>query len=81
MCAALAGAGCPAAMGSFTFDSLSFPMFVNVYALVIGLIGACWRLAAAEHERPRDLKLTAARAPTRIGYLQPTRFSPRKAGS
>jgi O-Antigen ligase len=48
LCAALAGAGLAATLCSLTFDSLSFPMFVNVYALVIGLIGACWRMAAAE---------------------------------
>lgn len=47
LCAALAGSGLAAAACSFTFDSLSFPMFFNVYALVIGLIGACWRLASA----------------------------------
>jgi O-antigen ligase len=47
LCAALAGAALAATACSFTFDSLSFPMFANVSALVIGLIGACWRLAAA----------------------------------
>ena len=47
LCAALAGAGLAAAVCSLTFDSLSFPMFSNVHALVIGLIGAAWRLAAA----------------------------------
>ena len=47
LCAALAGAGLSAAVCSITFDSLSFPMFSNVYALVIGFTGACWRLAAA----------------------------------
>ena len=47
LCAALAGAALAAGACSLTFDSLSFPMFSNVYALVIGLIGACWRLAAA----------------------------------
>jgi hypothetical protein len=46
LCAALAGAALAAGVCSLTFDSLSFPMFSNVYALVIGLIGACWRLAA-----------------------------------
>jgi O-Antigen ligase len=51
LCAALAGAGLAAAGCSVTFDSLAFPMFLNVYALVIGLSGACWRLARAE--RPR----------------------------
>jgi O-Antigen ligase len=47
LCAALAGAALAATVCSFTFDSLSFPMFSNVSALVIGLIGACWRLASA----------------------------------
>jgi cell division protein FtsW (lipid II flippase) len=47
LCAALAGAALAAGACSLTFDSLSFPMFSNVYALVLGLIGACWRLAAA----------------------------------
>ncbi len=51
LCAALAGAALAAAVCSLTFDSLSFPMFSNVYALVIGLIGACWRLAAAGSAR------------------------------
>ncbi len=46
LCAVLAGAALAAGVCSVTFDSLSFPMFSNVYALVIGLIGACWRLAA-----------------------------------
>jgi hypothetical protein len=27
---------------------LSYPMFTGLYALVIGLIGAVWRLAVAE---------------------------------
>jgi hypothetical protein len=47
LCAALAGAALAAGVCSVTFDSLSFPMFSNVYALVIGLIGASWRLARA----------------------------------
>ena len=47
LCAALAGAGLAAAVCSLTFDSLSFPTFANVHALVIGLIGAAWRLAVA----------------------------------
>jgi hypothetical protein len=50
LCAALAGAALAAGVCSLTFDSLAFPMFTNVYALVIGLIGACWRLAAAGKE-------------------------------
>jgi O-antigen ligase len=48
LCAALAGAALAAALCSLTFDSLSFPMFANVHALVIGLVGAGWRLAARE---------------------------------
>jgi O-antigen ligase len=47
LCAALAGAALAATVCSLTFDSLSYPMFVGVYALVIGLIGAGWRLAPA----------------------------------
>ena len=54
LCAALAGAGFAAAVCSFTFDSLAFPMFVSVYATVIGLVGACWRLAAAEGLQTAD---------------------------
>ena len=50
LCAALAGAALAAGVCSLTFDSLSFPMFTNVHALVIGLIGACWRLAGAGKE-------------------------------
>jgi hypothetical protein len=42
--AALAGAGFAAAICSATFDSLSFPMFVNVQALCAGLTGTVWLL-------------------------------------
>lgn len=70
LCAALAGAALAATACSVTFDSLSFPMFSNLSALVIGLIGACWRLVAAR---------TASRIPdgrpdpiaTRPGIGQP----------
>ena len=48
LCAALGGAALGATASSFTFDSLSYPMFTGLYALVIGLIGAVWRLAVAE---------------------------------
>ena len=40
--AALAGAGFAAVICSATFDSLSFPMFVNVQALCAGLTGTLW---------------------------------------
>ena len=52
LCAALAGAALAATASSFTFDSLSYPMFTGLYALVIGLIGAVWRLAAASEAPP-----------------------------
>ena len=52
LCAALAGAALAATACSFTFDSLSYPMFTGLYALVIGLIGAAWQFAVAA--RPRD---------------------------
>jgi O-Antigen ligase len=54
LCAALAAAGLAGAVSSVTFDSLAFPMFAGVYALLIGLIGACWRLAAAEGARATE---------------------------
>jgi O-antigen ligase len=81
LCAALAAAGFVAPLCSATFDSLSFPMFVNVYALVIGLAGACWRLAAAERARAGELD------PHRAAYGYPyltspfERFLPRRASS
>jgi hypothetical protein len=42
--AALAGAGFATLICSATFDSLSFPMFVNVQALCAGLTGTLWLL-------------------------------------
>ncbi len=48
LCAALAGAALAATASSFTYDSMSYPMFTGLFALIIGLIGAAWRLAAAE---------------------------------
>ena len=64
LCAALAGAGFAAAACALTFDALSFPMFINVTALVIGLIGVCWRLAEREREprtrgAPRNVGVSA----------------------
>jgi O-antigen ligase len=50
LCAALAGASLAAIACSATFDSLAFPMFAYVHALVIGMTGACWQLAP----RPRS---------------------------
>lgn len=45
---ALAGSAVSATACAFTFDAFSFPMFANVFALVLGLIGAAWRLTADE---------------------------------
>jgi O-Antigen ligase len=50
LCAALGGAALAAALCSATFDSLSFPMFVNVQALVAGLIGAVWVLVESQRK-------------------------------
>jgi O-antigen ligase len=72
LCAALAGAGFAAPLCSVTFDSLSFPMFVNVYALVIGLIGACWRLAVAE-EAPATGSLRTPAAISTLTEIRPPR--------
>jgi hypothetical protein len=65
---------------SLTFDSMSFPMFVNVYALVIGLVGACWRLAAAERAQARE-STPAALAPQRMHFPGPAGLWPRRADS
>jgi O-antigen ligase len=60
LCAALAGSALAATLCSATFDSLSFPMFANVQALVLGLIGAAWLLAGREGQpaagRPPPLR-------------------------
>jgi O-antigen ligase len=48
LCAALAGATFAGAVCSATFDSLSFPMYYNVQALVVGLVGTVWLLVRKE---------------------------------
>jgi O-antigen ligase len=50
LCAALAGSELAAVVCSGTFDSLSFPMFVSVQALVAGLIGATWLIVTRNSE-------------------------------
>ena len=70
LCAALAGAALAGAVCSLTFDSLSFPAFANVHALVIGLIGAGGRLAAgarAPAGAVRSEPLPSTRAPLPAG--------------
>jgi hypothetical protein len=62
LCAALAGAALAAAASSFTFDSLTYPMFTGLYALVIGLTGVAWRLALAEATAPASAN-TGSTAP------------------
>jgi hypothetical protein len=49
LCAALAGSALAAVVCSATFDALSFPMFVDVQALVTGLIGAVWLLVGRKN--------------------------------
>lgn len=50
--AALGSAAAVTLVCSATFDALSFPMFAGLHALIVGLIGAYWRLIRAE-ERAR----------------------------
>ena len=64
LCGALAGAALAAAACSLTFDSLSYPMFIGLYALVIGLIGAPWRLAAVRG---------SGSCPSRAEFTMPSR--------
>jgi O-antigen ligase len=54
LCAALAGSALAATVCAAFFDSFSFPMFVFVQALVIGLIGAAWLLVDSENVVVRD---------------------------
>jgi O-antigen ligase len=51
--AALGAAVSVALVGAATFDAFSFAMFAYLYALLVGLIGAYWRLIRAE-ERDRS---------------------------
>jgi O-antigen ligase len=49
-------AGCLAAMIlCATFDAFSFPTFTLTFALMAGLIGACWRIAAEPPTRLPEL--------------------------
>jgi O-antigen ligase len=79
--AALAAAAFVGPLCSLTFDSFSFPMFVNVYSLVIGLVGACWRLALVEHVRVTGRSPLDQLSPMRIHLARPTGFRPRRADS
>jgi O-antigen ligase len=81
LCAAIAAAGFAATVCSFTFDSLSFPMFVNLHALLIGFAGACWRLTSAEREHARQMYATAGVGPAAVMFPLPGRFWPGRAES
>jgi hypothetical protein len=81
LCAAVAGAGAAATVSSLTFDSLSFPMFVNVHAILIGLAGACWRLVAAEQGEAKGTIRGPALGAHRIQLVPPGRYRPRRAES
>jgi O-antigen ligase len=48
LCAALGAAELAAVATSATFDSLSFPMFYSIQALIVGLIGAVWLIVKNE---------------------------------
>lgn len=75
LCAAVAGGALAAGVCSAFFDSFSFPMFYNVFALVAGLAGACWRLAqreraaaTASRARATGHRLPAGPRPAPIRY-------------
>jgi O-antigen ligase len=50
---ALAGAGLAGALCAFTFDALSFNMFVGFQSLIVGCSGACWVMSRQESVVPR----------------------------
>lgn len=68
LCAALAGAALAAGVCSAFFDSFSFPLFYNVYAIVLGLVGACWRLAKRDATEGQ-IRSTQADVGARIGPI------------
>jgi O-Antigen ligase len=76
LCAALLGAELAATVCSFTFDSLGFPMFVYVQALVAGLIGAVYLLvgqqqpAAAGSRRLVSRLAVTQRKPVGVGTAE-----------
>lgn len=55
---AVAGSAAATVLCSVSFDSLSFPMFVGVQAMIAGLAGALWCMARAggDEARPVDLR-------------------------
>ncbi|MFN0088934.1 MAG: O-antigen ligase family protein [Acidimicrobiales bacterium] len=66
LCAALGGAALAATLTTATFDSLSFPMFAHVHALLLGLIGATVvvvRASTSPDPRPKTSALAASPTP------------------
>jgi len=57
LCAALGAAELAAVATSATFDSLSFPMFIDIQVLIVGLIGAVWQIVKNEaNDVPRKIE-------------------------
>jgi lipopolysaccharide exporter len=57
LCAALGAAELAAVATSATFDSFSFPMFYDLQALIVGLIGAVWLIVKKETDGlPRKIE-------------------------
>ena len=57
LCAALGAAELAAVAASATFDSFSFPMFYDLQALIVGLIGAVWLIVKKEaNDLPRKIE-------------------------
>ena len=69
-----------ATLCSATFDSLSFPMFVNVQALVVGLIGAAWLLAGQRSETALDARSFRQHINRTVNRRQRARPASRRAG-
>ncbi len=57
--AAVMGSALAAVVGSVTFDSWSFPMFLGVQSLVAGLAAACWRMASRESDARRSRSVSS----------------------
>jgi O-antigen ligase len=70
LCAALGGACLAAAVGSYTFDSFSFPQFASVHAVILGLCGACWLSIRRQPVRP-SMELVSASLPSEVGRSTP----------
>jgi hypothetical protein len=62
--AALGGAAAVSVVASFTFDSMGFPMYAGIQALLVGLIGAYWRLGRQEEGAAAVGAATATPHPT-----------------